>query len=112
MRIRPDRLKPILRVEFVFIACVISALLFTTHSLSQAPLYDVVQIDAASAVREEVVRQLDICNSVARATIEQKGIQLSSFLSLNLAQLGSMISEGRGEFDAFEVFSSHPNKFI
>jgi hypothetical protein len=25
---------------------------------------------------------------------------------------GSMISEGRGEFDAFELFSSHPNKFI
>jgi hypothetical protein len=59
MRIRPDRLKPILRVEFVFIAGVISALLFTPHSWSQAPLYDVVQIDDASAVREEVVRQLD-----------------------------------------------------
>src|SRR6267142_6062875 len=37
MRIQPDRLKPILRVEFVFIACVISVLLFTPHSMGQAP---------------------------------------------------------------------------
>ena len=79
MRIRPDRLKRILRVESVFIACVISALLFTPHSWGQAPLYDVVQSADASAVREEVVRQLEICDSVARATIEQGGIQLSSF---------------------------------
>src|SRR6267378_3068300 len=36
MRIQPDRLKPI-RVEFVFIACVISVLLFTPHARGQAP---------------------------------------------------------------------------
>ena len=36
MRIQPDRLKLILRVEFVFIAWVISALLFTPHVWGQA----------------------------------------------------------------------------
>lgn len=36
MRIQPDRLKPILRVEFVLIFCVISALLFTPHARGQA----------------------------------------------------------------------------
>ena len=40
MRIQPDRLKLILRVEFVFIACVISALLFTPHAWGQAPQKD------------------------------------------------------------------------
>lgn len=40
MRIQPDRLKLILRVEFVFIACVISALLFTSHARGQAPEKD------------------------------------------------------------------------
>ena len=40
MRIQPDRLKPILRVEFVFIACVISALLFTPHARGQTPEKD------------------------------------------------------------------------
>lgn len=40
MRIQPDRLKPILRVAFVFIACVISALLFTPHARGQAPEKD------------------------------------------------------------------------
>src|SRR6267142_536935 len=39
MRIQPDRLKPILRVEFV-LACVISALLFTPHAWGQAPEKD------------------------------------------------------------------------
>nr|MBA2733230.1 MtrB/PioB family outer membrane beta-barrel protein [Acidobacteriota bacterium] len=43
MRIQPDRLKPILRVEFVFIACVISALLFTPHAWGQAPEKDKTQ---------------------------------------------------------------------
>lgn len=37
MRIQPDRLKPILRVEFVFIACAISAVLFTPHVRAQTP---------------------------------------------------------------------------
>src|SRR5256886_2583847 len=36
MRIQPGRLKPILRVVFVFIAFVISALLFTPHVWGQA----------------------------------------------------------------------------
>src|SRR5882672_3481928 len=40
MRIQPDRLKPILRVEFAFIACVMSALLFTPHVWGQAPEKD------------------------------------------------------------------------
>jgi hypothetical protein len=40
MRIQSERLKPILRVEFVFIACVISALLFTPHAWGQAPEKD------------------------------------------------------------------------
>jgi hypothetical protein len=40
MRIQPDRLKLILRVAFVFIACVISALLFTPHAWSQTPEED------------------------------------------------------------------------
>ena len=40
MRIQPERLKPILRVEFAFIACVISALLFTPHVWGQAPEKD------------------------------------------------------------------------
>src|SRR5882724_8946824 len=40
MRIQPDRLKPILRVEFAFIACVISALLFTPHVWGQTPEKD------------------------------------------------------------------------
>lgn len=40
MRIQADRLKPILRVEFVFIACVISGLLFTPHAWGQAPEKD------------------------------------------------------------------------
>ncbi|MFN2515532.1 MAG: MtrB/PioB family outer membrane beta-barrel protein [Pyrinomonadaceae bacterium] len=36
MRIQPDRLKPILRVEFILAACVISALVFTPpHALGQ-----------------------------------------------------------------------------
>src|SRR5688500_12370689 len=37
MRIQPDRLKQILRVQFVFIACVVSALLFTPHAWGQDP---------------------------------------------------------------------------
>ncbi len=37
MRIQPDRLKPFLRVEFVLIACVISAVLFAPHAWGQAP---------------------------------------------------------------------------
>jgi len=40
MRIQPERLKPILRVEFVFIACVICILLFTPHAWGQAPKKD------------------------------------------------------------------------
>src|SRR5438876_9036638 len=40
MRIQPDRLNLILRVEFVSIACVISALLFTPHAWGQAPQKD------------------------------------------------------------------------
>ena len=40
MRIHPDRLNPILRVEFVFIACVISALLFTPHVQGQTQKKD------------------------------------------------------------------------
>ncbi|MGI9066177.1 MAG: MtrB/PioB family outer membrane beta-barrel protein [Pyrinomonadaceae bacterium] len=40
MRIQPDRLKPILCVEFVLITCVISALLFTPHARAQAPEKD------------------------------------------------------------------------
>jgi hypothetical protein len=40
MRIQPDRLKPILRVEFVLIACVISALLLTPRVWGQAPKKD------------------------------------------------------------------------
>src|SRR6266705_7153021 len=40
MRIQPDRLKLILRVELAFIACVISALLFTPHVWGQAPEKD------------------------------------------------------------------------
>ncbi|MBA2703907.1 MAG: MtrB/PioB family outer membrane beta-barrel protein [Blastocatellia bacterium] len=40
MRIQPDRLKPILRVEFSFIACVISVLLFTPHVWGQTPEKD------------------------------------------------------------------------
>jgi hypothetical protein len=37
MRIQPDRLKMVLRVVFVFIVCVISALLLTSHAWGQAP---------------------------------------------------------------------------
>jgi hypothetical protein len=37
MRIQPDRLNPILRVVFVFIACMISALLLTPYVWGQAP---------------------------------------------------------------------------
>ena len=40
MRIQPDRLKPILRVGFVSIACLISTLLFTPHARAQAPEKD------------------------------------------------------------------------
>ncbi|HYR77973.1 MAG TPA: MtrB/PioB family outer membrane beta-barrel protein [Pyrinomonadaceae bacterium] len=40
MRIQPDRLKLILRAEFVFIACVISALLSTPHAWGQTPEKD------------------------------------------------------------------------
>jgi len=40
MRIQAERLKPILRAEFVFIACVISALLFTPHARGQTPEKD------------------------------------------------------------------------
>src|SRR5438445_13442140 len=40
MRIQPEKLKPILRVEFAFIAWVISALLFTPHAWGQAPQKD------------------------------------------------------------------------
>ncbi len=40
MRIQPERLKPILRVEFAFIGWVISALLFTPHVWGQAPEKD------------------------------------------------------------------------
>ena len=40
MRIKPNRLKPILRVEFVLIACVISALLLTPHVWGQTPEKD------------------------------------------------------------------------
>ena len=36
MRIQPDRLKPIRRVAFAFIACVISVLLFPSHAWGQA----------------------------------------------------------------------------
>src|SRR5438552_9126838 len=37
MRSQANRLKLILRIEFVFITCVISALLFTSHAWGQAP---------------------------------------------------------------------------
>ena len=37
MRIQPYRLNPILRVQFIFVGCVISALLFTPHVWCQAP---------------------------------------------------------------------------
>ncbi|MBD0371403.1 MAG: MtrB/PioB family outer membrane beta-barrel protein, partial [Pyrinomonadaceae bacterium] len=37
MRIQPDRFKPLLRVEFVLIACVISALLYTPRTWGQTP---------------------------------------------------------------------------
>jgi putative beta-barrel porin MtrB/PioB len=37
MRIQPDRLKPILRVQLVFVAGIISALLFTPYVWGQAP---------------------------------------------------------------------------
>src|SRR6266508_3638997 len=40
MRIQPDKLKLILRVEFAFIAWVVSALLFTPHVLGQASQKD------------------------------------------------------------------------
>jgi hypothetical protein len=40
MRILPERLKPILRVEFVFIVCVISALLFKPYAWGQTPEKD------------------------------------------------------------------------
>ncbi|MFN2497838.1 MAG: MtrB/PioB family outer membrane beta-barrel protein [Pyrinomonadaceae bacterium] len=40
MRSQPDRLKPILRVEFIFIAGVISALLFSPHAWGQGPEKD------------------------------------------------------------------------
>ncbi|MCA1709057.1 MAG: MtrB/PioB family outer membrane beta-barrel protein, partial [Actinobacteria bacterium] len=43
MRIQPDRLKPILRVEFVLIACVISALLFAPQARGQVPEKDKTQ---------------------------------------------------------------------
>src|SRR5882762_1112373 len=43
MRKHPGRLKPILRVEFVFIACFISALLFTPHAGGQTPEKDKTQ---------------------------------------------------------------------
>jgi len=42
-RIQPDRLRPILRVQFAFIACVISALLFTPQVWCQAPQKDKTQ---------------------------------------------------------------------
>jgi hypothetical protein len=46
MRIQPERLKVILRVEFAFIACIIWALLFTPHVWGQAPDQDKTQPQA------------------------------------------------------------------
>ena len=37
MSIQPDTLKPILRVQYLFIACITSALLFTPYARGQAP---------------------------------------------------------------------------
>jgi len=52
MRIQTDRLKPILRVQSVFIACAISALLFTPHAWSQTPEKDKAKSNTATSSRK------------------------------------------------------------
>ena len=42
---RPDRLRPILRVEFAFIACLLSTFLFTPHAWGQTPPAKAPEID-------------------------------------------------------------------
>ena len=51
MRIQIDRLKPMLRVEFVFIACLTSALLFTPQTMGQAPVKDDAKIETTPRIK-------------------------------------------------------------
>jgi len=58
MRIQPDKLKAILRVQFVFIVCAISTLVFTPHAWGQAPEKDETKPDSKVHATIEIGGQI------------------------------------------------------
>ena len=69
MRIQADRLKPILCVEFVFIACVISVLLFTPPAWGQEPEKDKPKPKAKTSARDKAKQKTEIPSAI-HGTVE------------------------------------------
>ena len=95
MRIQSDRLKPILRVEFVFIACVISVLLFTPHVRGQAP-----DNKGETKKKTETPSKVTVTIEIGGQIRESRGIHAAKFQEVRDVPEGFFVQKLKLDFDS------------
>lgn len=94
MRIQSDRLKLVLRGEFVFIACVLSALLFAPHAWGQAPEKD------KAKPKKETPSKVTASIEVGGTLVDIEGDHPAKFQETRDVPIGFFIQKVRLDYDS------------